>query len=144
MSILAGNPSAASHDHKVERRADNIISLNLPREGIEVAGSDMSGRGAPGWERVAGSLDRLFRFGNAGFSDCADNFIGRARIDRGNRFAGAQFFAVDDERIFPSKAHAHFAQSGAHFILVRLLAEVCQWRVFVSIARRSLTGTTMR
>ncbi|MBV8651506.1 MAG: GGDEF domain-containing protein [Alphaproteobacteria bacterium] len=32
MSILAGNPSAKSRDHKVERRADNIIALNLPRE----------------------------------------------------------------------------------------------------------------
>jgi diguanylate cyclase (GGDEF)-like protein len=32
MSILAGTPSPPAHDHKVERRADNIIPLNLPRE----------------------------------------------------------------------------------------------------------------
>jgi diguanylate cyclase (GGDEF)-like protein len=33
MSILAGTPLGSSHDHKVERRADNIVALNIPREG---------------------------------------------------------------------------------------------------------------
>jgi len=32
MPYLVGSPSRASHAHKVERRADNVITLNLPRE----------------------------------------------------------------------------------------------------------------
>jgi diguanylate cyclase (GGDEF)-like protein len=32
MSLLAGTSSGLSHGHKVERRSDNIIPLNLPRE----------------------------------------------------------------------------------------------------------------
>lgn len=32
MPVLAGNPLRLAHGHKVERRANNIIPLNLPRE----------------------------------------------------------------------------------------------------------------
>jgi diguanylate cyclase (GGDEF)-like protein len=32
MPYLVGSPSRAPHVHKVERRADNVITLNLPRE----------------------------------------------------------------------------------------------------------------
>src|SRR5882757_1482875 len=32
MSMLAGTQTGMSHDHKVERRSDNIITLSLPRE----------------------------------------------------------------------------------------------------------------
>src|ERR1700693_3423794 len=32
MSILASTPLGSSHDHKVERRADNIVALNMTRQ----------------------------------------------------------------------------------------------------------------
>ena len=72
-----------------------------------------------------------------------DDVIGRARVDRSDRFVGPDSFAVDHERIFLTELRAHTRERFLHSVLILFVDEIHKRRVFISITGGRVEGSAV-